>query len=163
MLKSALLFYHKLVEDLKTIRFTVNPYEPCMANKVANRKQLTVSWHVDDLKVSHLDTGEVTKIADYIKSRYGDKLTVWKGKVHHYLGMTLTNQEKGVVKISIIPFIQKVINIFPEMITTTVAMPAGDHLFQVRTAAKPKQLLEEQAIQFCHSVAQLLFLSLRAR
>ena len=46
MLKSALLFYKKL-------RTKVNPYDPCVANMEQAGSQLTVIWHVDDLKISH--------------------------------------------------------------------------------------------------------------
>ncbi len=34
MLKSTLLFYKKLVEDLKSVGFEINPYDPCVANKI---------------------------------------------------------------------------------------------------------------------------------
>eukprot|EP00957_Ditylum_brightwellii_P075229 5716802-Ditylum_brightwellii.AAC.1 len=33
-LRSALLFYNKLVEDLKELGFEVNPYDPCVVNKM---------------------------------------------------------------------------------------------------------------------------------
>ena len=62
MLKSALLFYCKLTDDLKQDGFQVNPYDPCVANKPISRSQMTIVWHVDDLKVSHKDPWEVTKI-----------------------------------------------------------------------------------------------------
>ena len=38
MLKSALLFYKKLRNNLESIGFKVNPYVPCVANKVINRE-----------------------------------------------------------------------------------------------------------------------------
>ena len=52
MLKSALLFYRKLCGDLKRMGFELNPYDPCVANKVVNGNQLTVCWHVDDVSVA---------------------------------------------------------------------------------------------------------------
>ena len=52
-LKSALLFYKKLQKDLESIGFKVNPYDPCVANKIEKGEQLRVVWHVDDLKISH--------------------------------------------------------------------------------------------------------------
>ena len=55
LLKSALLFYEKLSQDLIENGFTLNPYDPCVANKMVNGEQMTVIWHVDDLKVSHKD------------------------------------------------------------------------------------------------------------
>ena len=50
------LFYKKLLRDLEKEGFEVNPYDPCVANKIVDGKQLTVTWHVDDLKVSHVKT-----------------------------------------------------------------------------------------------------------
>ena len=49
LLKSALLFYLKLVEDLERYGFELNPYDPCVANKVVNGEQMTVVWYVNDL------------------------------------------------------------------------------------------------------------------
>ena len=56
LLESSLLFYKKLVKDLEEIGFEINPYDPCVANKMVDGKQLTITWHVDDLKVSHVKT-----------------------------------------------------------------------------------------------------------
>ena len=35
-LRSALLFYNELVVDLEAYRFTINLYDPCVANKMVN-------------------------------------------------------------------------------------------------------------------------------
>ena len=43
--KAALLFYIKFVENLKSIGFQLNPYDPCVANKIVDGPQLTVVWH----------------------------------------------------------------------------------------------------------------------
>eukprot|EP00804_Cyclotella_cryptica_P008708 CCRYP_018544-RA/>CCRYP_018544-RA protein AED:0.46 eAED:0.50 QI:0/-1/0/1/-1/0/1/0/89 len=55
LLRSALLFYLKLRKDLEEFDFVINDYDPCVANKIINGTQMTVVWHVDDLKVSHKD------------------------------------------------------------------------------------------------------------
>ena len=70
MLKSVLLFYTKLVSDLKAYDFKVNPYDPCVANGMMNWKQMTVKWHVDNLKVSHVDQFEISLLADYLQGIY---------------------------------------------------------------------------------------------
>ena len=59
LLQSALLFYRKLRSELEDHGFTVNPYDPCVANKMINGKHMTVTWHVDDLKISHMDTKDM--------------------------------------------------------------------------------------------------------
>jgi hypothetical protein len=43
LLKSAMLFYKKLVADLIKYGFKLNLYDPCVTNKMVNGKQLTVS------------------------------------------------------------------------------------------------------------------------
>ena len=76
MLKSAMLFYLKLVDNLKKIGCEINPYDPCVMNKNVGGSQLTITWHVDDLKVSHKDPSEVTKITEYLdvnKTKIGVK------------------------------------------------------------------------------------------
>ena len=51
LLRSALLFYKKLRAQLEKMGFEINPYDPCVANKTVGDSQMTVTWHVDDLKV----------------------------------------------------------------------------------------------------------------
>ncbi len=55
LLKSYLLFYKKLVAELESMEFELNPYDPCIANHMVNEIQQTVAWHIDDLKISHID------------------------------------------------------------------------------------------------------------
>ena len=51
---SALLFYKKLLADLESRRFELNLYDPCVVNKTTNVKQFTITWHVDNLKLSQV-------------------------------------------------------------------------------------------------------------
>ena len=60
LLWRALSFYLRLVQDLKEFRFELNPYDPCVANRTVQGTQMTVTWHVDDLKVSHNSEVEIT-------------------------------------------------------------------------------------------------------
>ena len=85
LLRAALLFYKKLRRELKAMGFVVNPYDPCVANRMVNRKQQTVTWQVDDLKISHVDEVENTLLIHEISRIYGEKLTCSRGKVHDYL------------------------------------------------------------------------------
>jgi hypothetical protein len=66
-LRSALLFYKKLLRDLEGRGFVVNPYDPCVANKTINSKQFTITWHVDDLKFSHVDVKVVDETISWLK------------------------------------------------------------------------------------------------
>ena len=88
MLKSALLFHKKHAVDLENFRFWLNPYDPCMANMLVNGSQMMMTWHVDDLKVSHKNISEITIFAIYLYKSYG-KITLHHDKIHNYLGMTM--------------------------------------------------------------------------
>jgi hypothetical protein len=55
MLIASILYYKKFCKDIEGIGFVVNPYDPCVANRIQKGKQQTVTWHVDDLKISYID------------------------------------------------------------------------------------------------------------
>jgi hypothetical protein len=97
MMKSALLFYRKLIKELKEIGFEINPYDPCVANKFVDGKQMTVRRHINDLMISHVNQGEIFKFVRCIKDIYGDNLSENVGKVHDYLGMTFDYVFEGEV------------------------------------------------------------------
>jgi len=42
MMKSALIFYRKLISELKGMGFDINPYDPCIVNKIINGSKMTV-------------------------------------------------------------------------------------------------------------------------
>eukprot|EP00956_Cyclotella_meneghiniana_P038953 scaffold162906_cov46-Cyclotella_meneghiniana.AAC.1 len=167
LLRSALLFYLKLVKDLTDFGFELNPYDPCVANKMVNGTQMTVVWHVDDLKVSHKSKDEIMKLVGYIKGKYGEGLTVHDGHVHDYLGVDHDYSEKGVVKMSMMKHIDKIFKDFPEDIGKSSQTPASENLFKIRDPEendKSKKWLDpERTKDFHHSVAQLLFVSTRVR
>eukprot|EP00804_Cyclotella_cryptica_P012627 CCRYP_016918-RB/>CCRYP_016918-RB protein AED:0.45 eAED:0.45 QI:0/-1/0/1/-1/0/1/0/80 len=62
LMRSALLFYKKLKKELEEYGMVMNPYDMCVAKKDTANGQLTVLWHVDDLKISCRDKYEVTKL-----------------------------------------------------------------------------------------------------
>jgi len=116
MMKSALLFYRKLVADLLSLGFEINPYDPCVANKIINGKQMTICWHIDDLFIGHVDPTIVTSFLDWLAQRYDTddkKLNVVRGHKHDYLGMNLDFFTSGAVQIDMIPYIKKNQSCFP--------------------------------------------------
>jgi hypothetical protein len=162
-LRSALLFCQKFVGDIESQGFELNPYDPCVANKMINHKKITMVWHVDDIKMSHEEEKEITRMITWLKNIYGDDTIVSRGRMHDYLGMTLDFTKKGEVKITMIDYLNGVINDFPEEITGTAMSPATTHIYDVRPDKERTVLGEEQARAFHHAVAQLLFANARAR
>jgi hypothetical protein len=169
MIKSTLLFYRKLRRDLESIDFKTNPYDICVANKQVNGKQLTVAFHVDDLKVSHVDPKVVDKFLEWIKKLYEDptirKNVRSRGKIHNYLGMTLDYSIPGKVKLLMKDSIIKMLEDFPYKdqlhLIKPVSTPAAEHLFEVND--KATKLVRNMADGFHTAVAKGLFLCKRAR
>ena len=65
----------------------MNKYNMCVAKKeTKGRHQLTMLWHIDDLKISCKDKLDVTHLICYLKQIYGDKIAVHRGGEVHTLG-----------------------------------------------------------------------------
>ena len=163
-LKGALLFWKKLTKELETIGFTINPYDWCVANQTINGSQCTVVWHVDDLKISHQDPNIVGGIIEQLQQVFGQEapLSVTRGKIHEYLGMTLDFSTPGAVMISMRDYINSITSELTSRMPGYAPTPAANHLFQVNTT-NPELLDEADTTEFHHYVAKLLFLSKRAR
>ena len=96
---SALLFYLKLVTELKNNDFSIKIYNPCVEDKIVNEVMTTVVWHIDDPKVLHKDSFEVIKFSQYLSTIYGDKIKLHRVNVHYCLYMDLYYSKPGVVKL----------------------------------------------------------------
>ena len=163
-LKASLLFWQLLSQLLISWGFVINPYDHCVANKMVNGSQFTIVWHVDDLKLSHVDPAEVTKIIELLSKRFGTKespVTIQRGKVHDYLGMTLDFTKPGVAQITMQPYIENVLKALPDNMSGVSPTPAANHLFDVNPDLPP--LNDKDQEFFHHVVAQLLFLCKRGR
>ena len=71
-MRASLLFYRKLRKEMEDYGFKVNPYDPCMVNKVTEcKKQMTVIWHVGNLMGLCEDDFKLTKFSCYLE-KYTD-------------------------------------------------------------------------------------------
>jgi len=70
-LKAALLFWKTLTAKLVSMGLVVNPYDECVANKVIGGRQCTLLWHVDDIKVSHVDSQVLSEVLGELEKGYG--------------------------------------------------------------------------------------------
>jgi hypothetical protein len=114
-LKAALLFWKKLSKSLEARGFVINEYDWCVANKMINGTQCTIVWHVDDLKLSHIDPKVVDEIIASLQGEYGkiSKMTVRRGKIHDYLGMTLDFSSPGSVAVSMEKYLDTMLEELP--------------------------------------------------
>jgi hypothetical protein len=127
MLISSILYYKKFRKDIESIGFEVNPYDICVANRKVNGKQQTVTWHVDDLKSSHVDSRVNDNFAQWCKKTYGSDdlghVKVVRGKVHNYLGMILDFTDSGAMKVDMVYYIKGMFEEFPYPIGPARATP----------------------------------------
>jgi hypothetical protein len=163
-LQAALLFWKELSQYLTgTLGFKINPYDTCVANKIIDGKQCTVLWHVDDLKISHVDPNVLEDILDKLNQRFGKEqpLTVTRGTVHDYLGMKIDYSTDGKAIITMIDYIDNMLDEMPEDMQGSATSPAASYLFDVNPKAIP---LDRSTSDFFHAtVAKLLYLGKRAR
>ena len=163
-LQAALLSYKKLRNDLESIGFKLNPYDPCVAIRMVNGKQHTVTWHVDDLKSSHEDTKVNDEFLKWLNKMYGDPnvapVKATRGKIHDYLAMKLDYTTKGKVKVDMIEYVNNMVKEFPEEVTSS-KYPWNENLFKVDE--KDVKLSKDKHEMFHTFVAKGLFLCKRAR
>ena len=165
MMKASLLYYNKFRSDIEAEGYKVNPYDPCVANKMINGKQHTVTWHVDDVKASHEDPKVNDAFYEWCENTYGSEenghVTVVRGKRHDYLGVNLDFSEKGKLKVDMINYIETMMKEFEHDVEATKRSPWSDKLFKVSTSAK--KLEEERKAEFHTFVMKAMFLCKRAR
>ena len=90
-MNASLLAYNKLAKLLTKWGFVMNIYDLCVWNKLVEHTQCTIMYHINDILAVHLSPEVITMYVKCLEKEYTnlDPLTVWRGKLHKYLGMTL--------------------------------------------------------------------------
>ena len=117
---------------------------------------MTITWHGDDLKVSHKDTFKIAKFGMWLKVKYSENMTVHRGEVHDSLAIYQNHSEKGSIKVSMIKYVDKFLMEFPEEIVISETSPSDHWMLQVREEEGFKLLPEEKYQDFHYVVSQLL-------
>jgi hypothetical protein len=160
MLVSCILYYKKFRKDIKTIGFEVNPYDICVANPMVNGKQQTLTWHVDDLKSSHVNPKVNDEFAEWCKNANGSDdlghVQVVGGKIHDYLAMILDFMQDGALKIDMKYYIQGMLDKFPFEVKPSQKTRWTEKLFKVEKGAKK---LDEEGRSIFHTfIMKAMFL-----
>jgi hypothetical protein len=117
---ASLLYYRKwFTTSLMETGFEINSYDPCVANKMIEGKQMTICFHADDCKLSHRKSKVMDKMIEWLQQEYksifedgSGQMTVSRGKVHKYLGMMLDYTVRGQVKITMIDYVDEILTAF---------------------------------------------------
>jgi len=159
MLISSVLYYKKFRKDIESVGFKVNPYDICVANRTVNGKQHTVTWHIDDLKSSHVDPKVNDDFHAWCEKMYGGesgKVKVVRGKEHDYLAMILDYSQEGALKVNMKYYIDAMIKEFPHEIKANTTTPWTERLLKVDKNSK--KLDEERKRTFHTFVMKCMFL-----
>jgi hypothetical protein len=154
---ASLLYYRKVCKSLTDIGFKFNPYGPCVANKMIDGHQMTITLHVDDCKLSHKKPKTMDKMIEWLRQEYesvfedgSGKMTVSRGKLHTYLGMTLDYTSRGQVKITMLDFVDEIIAAFDKADPTgsgTKTSAAPENLFKVDEGPRVPQYSREDPLR----------------
>jgi len=140
--------------------FEINPYASCIANKIIDKKQFTIAWYVDDMKISHANQDEVNQIIQDIERKFG-KMSVTRGHKHKFLGVDINFKHDCTVTVQMKDYLQERMDESGLNITHEAATPTKGNLFDVDSESP---LLEgEEFDTFQIIVAKLLYVAIRAR
>jgi hypothetical protein len=168
---ASLLYYRKFVKSLTDIDFVINPYDPCVTNKMIEGDQMTICFHVDDYKLSHRKIKVMDSMIKYLIQEYDSifedgygAMTVSRGKIHKYLGMTLDYTVCGQVKITMFDYIDEILTAFDKAEpkgggAKTSAAP--DSLFKVDENCE--KLKQDKDVEIHNLVANTLYSTNQAR
>ena len=83
-LQSTMLLCRLKTEKLVSMGFEFNLYNEYVSNKIIEGRQFTILWHVDDIKVTDVDSKVVFEVPGELEKEDGKDapLTVSCGKRH---------------------------------------------------------------------------------
>ena len=158
--KSTMLWYNLFTETLTKMGLELNPYSPCVANKTINRKQCTIIWYVDNLKISHMEETVIRDLLHTIEKEFSGNLTITIRKGHDYLSMNITLPGNGTIQIKMKHYIKEAFDAFGEGVSRGATTPAKHNLFTIDT--KMPTLPKEKADLYHHIVTKLLYIPKRS-
>ena len=168
---ASLLYYGKFCKTLDRHGFKPNPYDPCVWNRIVDEKQQTICFHVDDCKLSHVDSKVNDALIEELRQEYesifedgSGAMSVSRGPVHTYLGMTIDFRTKGQCKVTMPKCIEETLAAFEKAAPKskgTKSSAAPKDLFVIDE--KADKLDKAKAEDFHSLVAKMLFATKRAR
>ena len=161
---ASLLCYKKFTESLMSVRFELNPHDPCIANKIVAKTQMTICFHVDDCKLSHRKKKENDCMIKWLHQECGSvfedgtgKMEASQGKIHTCLGMRLDHIMPGQARITVFDCLKET------LVAQMKVEPNGD---SAKTSAAPdnifkidkncKKLNSSELVAFHNTLAKTL-------
>lgn len=163
-LLAAIIFYNKLSFHLVKRGFKCNEYNMCTFNKIVDGHQLTVQFHVNDLKASQQNKNVLQEFINKLRAEFSkeDKLMENKGLIHDYLGITIDYSLPRKMVFTMFDYLEDIIVECPDDLKSgTLIYPSNNSLFKVHEDLL--QLTEDQLDLFHRVTTWLLFVAKRAQ
>ena len=111
-----------------------NPYDSYVVNKMVDRKQCTICWQVEDLKILHMSPKVVDGVLSKLTTNYRkvSPLSISRGQVHDQLSMRIDYITKGKVWITMTNHSKGIMELLAEDMNGISKTPAANHLFTVQ-------------------------------
>ena len=155
--QSSKLWYDKLCAVLRSDGFEENPYDPCVFNKTADGKQITVCFHVDDLLMTSCSEELIDDLEKKLMENFS-AVTFARGDAHSFLSMNIKRVDSHVT-VDMSGYLDKCLEGREHLVGAN--SPGGDDLFRVPDDATLLGATEKES--FHSDVAKLLYLSKRDR
>ena len=161
-MESAKLWYDKISNNLKNLKYNIDPYDECVFNRIENsNSQNTLVIHVDDMMISACDDRHVDTVIDEIELLYPG-LSKTRGKIFSYIGITFNYETRNKLKINVNGFISDLLKECSDFLGVSKTTAKGT-LFNVNENESNPLLNDEMRERFHSIVAKLLYASKRAR
>jgi len=132
--EAASLWFEDLKQTIKQGGFDENPYDRCIFNKICgDGSQITISLHVDDLKITNLYDENLDEFFEHLKLTYKETKIV-RGQVLDYVGMIFDFTTPGEVKITMGNCVKEILADCG--VIQVASTPASPMLFDIRDSEK---------------------------
>ena len=111
-----------------------NCYDGCTFNKMVDGNQITIQFHVDDLKISHVKQTVVDSVLSDLNKQFGTTrkpLAATTGLIHDYQGITIDYSEIGKVIFTMFDYLEDILDERHGDMRGTSPTPASGNLFDV--------------------------------
>ena len=157
-IESAKLWYEHLKGTLVKLGFKMNQKDECVFTKMVKGKQIAVCFHVDDLLITCENKDAIESLLKSLEHTY-KSLTIKRGKIQSYLGMTFDFTKSGLVEVSMAGYVSDCLKTYN--VTRSAGSPGGADLFDID--AQSPRLSKADSEIFHSRVAKLLYLAKRTR
>ena len=159
--QAAKLWYDLLVGVLVEQGFKPNPYDPCVLNRTAGGRQVTLALHVDDMFVTSAHRPDLEELAALVASKWPGS-TVHHGPRVNFVGMTFDFEARAHLRVVEVTMDSMTDAIIAESgVQRAKPSPCTEKLFEVDSQSPP--LAPADAATFASIVAKTAWMAKRVR